>query len=86
MPGDAFGVSGEGHLRCCFATALDAVETAMTLVAMTLVGMTLSAITEVAKTAIPLSISVKGQRVRVKLAPRPSFVASQDFRHKHSAI
>ncbi|MBL68167.1 MAG: aromatic amino acid aminotransferase [Verrucomicrobiales bacterium] len=29
VPGDAFGVSGEGHLRCCFATALDAVETAM---------------------------------------------------------
>ncbi|MBR89867.1 MAG: aromatic amino acid aminotransferase [Verrucomicrobiales bacterium] len=29
VPGDAFGESGEGHLRCCFATALDAIETAM---------------------------------------------------------
>ena len=29
VPGDAFGPSGEGHLRCCFATALDAIEQAM---------------------------------------------------------
>ena len=29
VPGDAFGLSGEGHLRCCFATALDSIEQAM---------------------------------------------------------
>jgi len=28
VPGDAFGPSGEGHLRCCFATALGQIETA----------------------------------------------------------
>jgi aminotransferase len=28
VPGDAFGPSGEGHLRCCFATALDQIEEA----------------------------------------------------------
>ncbi len=29
VPGIAFGASGEGHLRCCFATGLDAIEQAM---------------------------------------------------------
>ena len=23
VPGDAFGKSGEGHIRCCYATGLD---------------------------------------------------------------
>jgi aminotransferase len=30
VPGDAFGPSGEGFLRCCFATALDRIEEAVT--------------------------------------------------------
>lgn len=29
VPGSAFGVSGEGYLRCCFATALPQIEIAM---------------------------------------------------------
>ena len=29
VPGDAFGPSGEGFLRCCFATALDRIEEAV---------------------------------------------------------
>jgi len=29
VPGSAFGPSGEGYLRCCFATALDQIETAI---------------------------------------------------------
>ncbi|HKQ37490.1 MAG TPA: aminotransferase class I/II-fold pyridoxal phosphate-dependent enzyme [Verrucomicrobiae bacterium] len=29
VPGSAFGTSGEGYLRCCFATALDQIEVAM---------------------------------------------------------
>jgi aminotransferase len=28
VPGSAFGPSGEGYLRCCFATAMDQIETA----------------------------------------------------------
>jgi aminotransferase len=28
VPGSAFGPTGEGYLRCCFATALDRIETA----------------------------------------------------------
>ncbi len=28
VPGNAFGPSGEGYLRCCFATAMDQIETA----------------------------------------------------------
>src|SRR5580704_8572585 len=28
VPGDAFGPSGEGYLRCCFATAMDKIEIA----------------------------------------------------------
>jgi aminotransferase len=28
VPGSAFGASGEGYLRCCFATALDRIEVA----------------------------------------------------------
>ena len=29
VPGDAFGTSGEGFLRCCYATGMDDLETAM---------------------------------------------------------
>jgi aminotransferase len=29
VPGGAFGPSGEGYLRCCFATALDRIQEAM---------------------------------------------------------
>jgi len=29
VPGGAFGASGDGYLRCCFATALDRIEEAM---------------------------------------------------------
>jgi aminotransferase len=29
VPGDAFGPSGEGYLRCCFATSLDGIQEAM---------------------------------------------------------
>jgi aminotransferase len=29
VPGSAFGPSGEGYLRCCFATALDRIEVAV---------------------------------------------------------
>jgi aminotransferase len=29
VPGSAFGPSGEGYLRCCFATSLEQIETAM---------------------------------------------------------
>ncbi len=29
VPGSAFGVSGEGFLRCCFATSLDQIQVAM---------------------------------------------------------
>ena len=29
VPGSAFGPSGEGFLRCCFATAIDQIEVAM---------------------------------------------------------
>jgi len=29
VPGSAFGVSGEGYLRCCFATSLEQIEEAM---------------------------------------------------------
>jgi aminotransferase len=28
VPGSAFGASGEGYLRCCFATALDQLQLA----------------------------------------------------------
>jgi len=30
VPGDVFGVSGEGHVRCCYATALPQLEEALT--------------------------------------------------------
>jgi aminotransferase len=33
VPGSAFGVSGEGYLRCCFATSLDKLEIAATRMA-----------------------------------------------------
>jgi len=29
VPGGAFGPSGEGFLRCCFATALEQIEVAV---------------------------------------------------------
>ena len=29
VPGDAFGLSGEGHLRCCYATALEKLKIAI---------------------------------------------------------
>ena len=29
VPGDAFGASGEGYLRCCYATSLDDIKVAM---------------------------------------------------------
>ena len=29
VPGDVFGPSGEGHVRCSYATALPALETAL---------------------------------------------------------
>ena len=29
VPGDAFGVSGEGFLRCCYATDIDLIKSAM---------------------------------------------------------
>ena len=29
VPGNAFGASGEGHLRCCFAAGVDVIEQAM---------------------------------------------------------
>lgn len=29
VPGNAFGPSGEGHVRCCFATSLDQLQTAV---------------------------------------------------------
>jgi aminotransferase len=28
VPGSAFGASGEGYLRCCFATSLEQIQTA----------------------------------------------------------
>ncbi|MBN2507502.1 MAG: aminotransferase class I/II-fold pyridoxal phosphate-dependent enzyme [Verrucomicrobia bacterium] len=33
VPGSAFGPSGEGHLRCCFATAMDQLELAVERIA-----------------------------------------------------
>lgn len=33
VPGDAFGPSGEGFLRCCFATAMDQIEIAVQRIA-----------------------------------------------------
>jgi len=30
VPGDAFGVTGEGHIRCCYATSLDKLQEALT--------------------------------------------------------
>ena len=29
VPGNAFGASGEGHIRCCYATAVDKINTAL---------------------------------------------------------
>ena len=33
VPGTAFGPSGEGHIRCCFATSLDKIKIAMDRIA-----------------------------------------------------
>ncbi|MBV8173205.1 MAG: aminotransferase class I/II-fold pyridoxal phosphate-dependent enzyme, partial [Verrucomicrobia bacterium] len=33
VPGSAFGVSGEGFVRCCFATGLDKLKEAMDRIA-----------------------------------------------------
>ena len=29
MPGNAFGPSGEGHVRCCYATSTDGINEAL---------------------------------------------------------
>jgi aminotransferase len=29
VPGSAFGAAGEGHIRCCYATSMQDIETAM---------------------------------------------------------
>ncbi len=39
VPGSAFGPSGEGYLRCCFATALDRIEVATERIARFVRGM-----------------------------------------------
>ena len=33
VPGNAFGPAGEGHIRCCYATALDKINTALDRIA-----------------------------------------------------
>ena len=33
VPGSAFGAAGEGHIRCCYATSMQDIETAMRLIA-----------------------------------------------------
>jgi aminotransferase len=33
VPGDAFGACGEGHIRCCYATAMDKLQEALTRIA-----------------------------------------------------
>ncbi len=33
VPGNAFGDCGEGHIRCCYATSLDKIETAVERIA-----------------------------------------------------
>jgi aminotransferase len=33
VPGTAFGLSGEGHIRCCYATAVDKIEIALERIA-----------------------------------------------------
>ncbi len=33
VPGTAFGACGEGHIRCCYATALDQLQTALSRIA-----------------------------------------------------
>jgi aminotransferase len=29
VPGSVFGLGGEGHIRCCYATAIDKIKTAL---------------------------------------------------------
>lgn len=33
VPGSAFGAAGEGHIRCCYATSMKDIETAMRMIA-----------------------------------------------------
>jgi aminotransferase len=33
VPGNAFGASGEGHIRCCYATAVDKINIALERIA-----------------------------------------------------
>lgn len=33
VPGSAFGAAGEGHIRCCYATSMQDIETAMRMIA-----------------------------------------------------
>ena len=33
VPGNAFGPSGEGHIRCCYATAVDKINIALDRIA-----------------------------------------------------
>lgn len=34
VPGTAFGSAGEGHIRCCYATAIDKIKTALDRIAL----------------------------------------------------
>lgn len=34
VPGTAFGAAGEGHIRCCYATAIDKIKTALDRIAL----------------------------------------------------
>jgi aminotransferase len=33
VPGSVFGLGGEGHIRCCYATAIDKMKTALDRIA-----------------------------------------------------
>ena len=33
VPGSVFGLGGEGHIRCCYATAIDKIKIAMDRIA-----------------------------------------------------
>ena len=33
VPGSVFGAGGEGHIRCCYATAIDKIKTALDRIA-----------------------------------------------------
>ncbi|MBQ2313857.1 MAG: aminotransferase class I/II-fold pyridoxal phosphate-dependent enzyme, partial [Treponema sp.] len=34
VPGSVFGLGGEGHIRCCYATAIDKIKTALDKIAL----------------------------------------------------